>query len=430
MKSVHYAWIVLGITFLTLMLVQGIRLSFGAFIEPWEISFQASRSQITAVSLISYLIFGVVQPFIGRLVDLVGMKKIVLVSVVLVGMALVLTTVATESWQIMLLYGVIASIGFGGTSNVVGTIVVAKWFTHKKGIAMGIMSAGTATGQFSIVPISIMLIELFQWKLALIILASILLAILLPLLALLFRPTPEEKGLAPLGGFIEAENEKDLEPATDKPLRQLFFYSPFLMLFFSFFVCGFTTTGLIDTHLVPFAQFCGFSPAFAGTAVSVLALFNFTFTIISGYFSDRWDCRYMLGYIYGIRGLTIILLLIIVSDQSLLFTFINQSYLLILFSISFGIVDFATIAPTMKLASEYAKKGTLGLMIGLLFFGHQIGAALGSFVPGVLFDLYGNYTITFYLAIMLCALASVASFLLPRILKLDMHKSQSHSLNS
>lgn len=413
-KGIHYGWIILAITFITLLLVQGIRLSFGAFIEPWEESFQSSRTQITLVSLISYLVFAVLQPFIGRLIDKIGMKKIVIISVLTVGAALLFTTFASKPWHLIILYGIVASIGFGGTSNVIGTLVVAKWFTKKKGLAMGIMSAGTATGQFSVVPFSIFLIEAYSWETAILILGLTVLFLLLPLLLFLFRPTPEEMGQQPYGGYDKKPERIVLAGNSEIKRKTFLFTRPFLFLFFSFFICGVTTSGLIDTHLVPFAQYCGFSAAFAGTAVSVLALFNFTGTIASGYLSDKWDSRYILGFLYGARALTIVILLVIVNETSIFGYFITESHLLIIFSISFGVVDFATVAPTMKLASEYAEKGVIGLMIGLLFFGHQVGAALGSFLPGVFFDLYGGYDITFILSIILCVIASVMCFMLPK----------------
>ncbi|MED1602711.1 MFS transporter [Alkalihalophilus marmarensis] len=415
-KGIHYSWIVLLVTFIALLFVQGIRLSFGAFIEPWEESFEASRAQITSVSLVSYLVFAVLQPFIGRLIDRIGVKRVVIWSIVVVGAAMILTAFATKPWQIVLLYGVMASIGFGGMSNVVGTLVVAKWFTVKKGFAMGIMSAGTATGQFSVVPLSILMIEAIGWKLTVMILGMIVLIVLLPIILLLFKASPKEKGIEPYGGALPETVPVSPEgnSLTSKPKGSFFLQRPFLFLFFSFFICGFTTVGLIDTHLVPFAQYCGFTAATAGAAVSTLALFNFSGTIVSGYLSDKWDSRWMLGGLYGLRGLTIIILLVIVHEQRFFTFFLGQTELLFIFAISFGIVDFATVAPTMKLASEYAGKTIIGLMIGLLFFGHQIGAALGSFIPGVLFDQTGSYDITFVTAIILCLAASIMCFMLPR----------------
>ncbi|MET3505748.1 MFS transporter [Halalkalibacter oceani] len=419
-KNIHYAWIILLITFASLMLAQGIRLSFGAFLTPWEEAFQSSRAEISAVALVSYLVFGLFQPFIGRLIDRIGAKKVLMLSVLVVSLSMLVTALATKPWHLMLIYGIIASVGFGGASNVLGTVVVTKWFSAKRGLAIGMMTAGTASGQFLIVPLSIVLIHLFGWSQAVMMLGLLLLVVMVPVIYFFYASLPEERGLDPYGGTGEqtdprqAGMEEEERPSLFAVLGGLFRRRAFLFLLLPFFVCGFTTSGLIDTHLVPFAEFCGFSAAIAGTAVSALALFNFGGTILSGYLSDKWDSRYMLGGLYGIRALTIVILLVIIYDPVLFGFALGHSFLLMLFSVSFGVVDFSTVAPTMNLASLYFPPQALGFIIGLFFFSHQVGAALGAYVPGVLFDLTGGYDITFYMAMALCILASCMSFLLPK----------------
>lgn len=414
----HYAWVILIITFSSLMLVQGIRLSFGAFLTPWEDSFQSSRAEISAVAFVSYLVFGIFQPFIGRLIDRIGAKKVLMISVLVVSVSMLLTSFATKAWHLMMIYGVIASIGFGGASNVLGTVVVTKWFSARRGLAIGIMSAGTASGQFFVVPLSILAISAYGWNMAIMLLGLLLLVVLIPVIYFFYASLPKERGIDPYGGqtgqIEQRKQTKQTNASVFILLRHLLQSRPFLFLLIPFFVCGFTTSGLIDTHLVPFAQYCGFSAAFAGTAVSVLALFNFSGTIVSGFLSDKWDCRYMLGGLYGIRSLTIVLLLAIIYQPTLFGFAISHSFLLMLFSISFGIVDFATVAPTMKLAGHYFDQSAVGFIIGLFFFSHQVGAALGSYVPGLLFDATGGYKLTFLIASLLCVLASLLSFLLPR----------------
>jgi MFS family permease len=170
----------------------------------------------------------------------------------------------------------------------------------------------------------------------------------------------------------------------------------------------------MDTHLIPFAQYCGFTPGITGAAVSLLAGFNILGTVVSGFLADRWNCRIILAFLYGVRALTIVLLLIIVNDASLFGFFISQSHLLILFAISFGVVNFATVAPTMKLATEYFKQLSVGAVIGWIYLSHQLGSALGSFVPGVLFDLTGSYDMSFIASIILLIGASALSMMLPK----------------
>jgi len=414
--KIHYAWFILLLVFIALLSSQGVRLSFGAFITPWEEEFSTSRSVISLVAFISYIVFAISQPYVGKLIDTYGIRTIFTISSLIIGISMILTFFVTAPWQLMILYGVIASIGFGGSSNVVGSIAVANWFVKKKGFALGLMSAGTAAGQLLLVPLSLILNEQFGWQTTVLLLGAFLTFIISPLIYIFIRTYPSQKGIRAYG---DAETLKADSPAPSKSTKQvlsifqLLKRKEFLFLMFPFFVCGVTTTGLMDTHLIPFAQYCGFSPTMTGTAVSLLAGFNILGTVLSGYLADRWSSKYILTFLYGFRALTIVLLLVIVNNVTLFGFVISQSHLLILFAISFGVVSFATVAPTVKLATDYFKDLSVGAVIGWLFLSHQVGSALGSLIPGVLFEMTGGYDISFIASILLLLIASGMCMLLP-----------------
>lgn len=414
-KKIHYAWIILILTFIALLSAQGVRLSFGAFINPWEEEFSTTRGVISLVAFISYLVFAFSQPFIGRLIDRYGVRSILSFSILLVGISTLFTFFVTSPWQLMIIYGIIASIGFGGSSNVAGTIAISNWFVKKKGLALGLMSAGTAAGQLLLVPLSLILNDQFGWKTTVVILGCFLTFIIFPLLFLFIRTYPYEKNSAAYGDHTLQVHGEPQKPQSKAMLSifQLLRKKEFLFLMIPFFVCGVTTTGLMDTHLIPFAQYCGFSPTITGVAVSLLAGFNIIGTVLSGYLADKWSCKHMLAFLYGTRALSIVLLLVIVHNTSLFGFFISQSHLLIIFAISFGVVNFATVAPTVKLATDYFKNLSVGAVVGWLYLSHQLGSALGSFLPGVLFDLMGSYDISFITSIILLVAAAIFSILLP-----------------
>jgi MFS family permease len=415
-RSIHYAWIVLLLAFIALLSAQGVRLSFGAFITPWEDEFHTNRGVISLIAFISYAVFGLSQPYIGKLIDQYGVRKVLSFSILLIGVTTISTFFANSPWQLMILYGVVASVGFGGASNVAGSVVIANWFVEKRGFALGLMSAGTAAGQLLLVPFSLFLIEQFGWKHTVLLLGSFLTIVVFPLIFLFIRTSPSEKGTAAYGEVENTKLEiKKNEQKDSVSILKLFKTKPFLFLLLPFFVCGITTSGLIDTHLIPFAQVCGFSPTLTGTAVSLLAAFNILGTIVSGHLADRLSCKNMLAFLYGTRAISIALLLIIVHETSFFNFFISQSYLLLIFAISFGIVDFATVAPTVKLATEYFKHLSVGVVIGWLFLSHQIGSAIGSYIPGLLYDVTGSYDISFIYSIILLVGASFLSFLLPTV---------------
>lgn len=419
-RNVHYAWIILFLGFIALLAAQGVRLSFGAFMAPWENEFSASRGMISMISFISYIVFAISQPYIGKLVDTYGVRTVLSYSVLLIGAATLCTFFATASWHLMLIYGVIASIGFGGASNVVGSVAITKWFSDKRGFALGLMSAGTASGQLVLVPLSLLLIESFGWKQTVLLLGAVLCVVVFPLLWLFLRNSPSDKELLPYGEAAADEMEtlqdkKETMPLQPVSIFRLLKQKEFLFLMIPFFVCGVTTTGLMDTHLIPFAQLCGFSPGIIGTAVSLLAAFNIMGTVLSGHLSDRLSCKHILTFLYGMRALTVCLLLVMVNDAALLGFMIDESWLLLTFAILFGIVDFATVAPTIKLASEYFKYVSVGEVIGWLYLSHQVGSALGSYIPGVLFDISGSYDSSILFSIVLLVLAAMLSFILPAI---------------
>ena len=181
----------------------------------------------------------------------------------------------------------------------------------------------------------------------------------------------------------------------------------FWFLAIPYLICGFTTTGLMDTHLISLAHEHGYSEIMAGTTVSFLAAFNILGTLLSGFFADRWNNRKFLAGLYIIRAISI----------SILFVS-GHNFTLLLFSIIFGFVDFATIAPTSILATNFYEGNFIGYALGLLYLSHQIGSALGAYIPGLLFQITGNYNISLASAVVLLIVASILSFLLP-----DSHKA-------
>ncbi|RKQ22035.1 MFS transporter [Bacillus subtilis] len=400
MKRLHYAWIIVSVTFLILLAVQGVRLSFGAFVEPWERQFSMDRGTISLISTLSFIVYGISQPVIGRLVDKWGARAVLSWSALLTGVSIFLTYFVTSPWQLFLLYGLGVSLGVGGASNVAASVLVVNWFSKKRGLAFGIMEAGFGAGQMLLVPGSLMLIHWFSWKLTVVVLGLLLMVIVFPAALLLLRNNPSEKNAEPIGGLAEAEKET-APKTTALSVTGMFRMRQFWFLILPFLICGFTTVGLMDTHLIPFSHDHGFSTTVTSAAVSLLAGFNIAGILLSGIVADRWSSRKILCFLYAVRALSIVILI-----------YSHEPYLLLAFAILFGLVDFATVAPTQMLATQYFQNYSIGLMIGWLSLAHQIGSALGSYVPGVIYTVTGEYTLAFYLSIGMLVLASVMNAML------------------
>ncbi|MBS4216503.1 MULTISPECIES: MFS transporter [Neobacillus] len=401
----HYAWIIIFITFLALLAVQGVRLAFGAFVQPWEKDFSMDRGTISLISTLSFVVYGLSQPVIGRLVDKLGPRLILSVSTLLVGVSIFLTSFINKPWQLFVLYGIFVSIGVGGASNVAATVLVTKWFNEKRGLALGIIEAGFGAGQMLLVPGSLLLINWLNWKVTVVILGIFLAVIVFPFVLLFLRNDPKEKGLLPIGGKGKEEKQTigDADQNSNFSIWEAFRQRQFWFLVLPFGVCGFTTTGLMDTHLIPISNLCGFSPGVTSAAVSILAAFNIIGILLSGIVADRWSCKKILFGLYAVRALSIVILLNTYNPAMLL-----------AFAVVFGLVDFATVAPTQLLATQFFKNHSVGFILGMLSLSHQIGSALGSYLPGLWYSLSGNYNLSFYFSIIILALAAVFSGLLPK----------------
>lgn len=401
-KRIHYAWIILFVIFFNLLAIQGVRLSFGAFIAPWEADFQLDRGTISIISMISFIVYGISQPFIGALVDKYGPRVVISFSTILVASSIALTAFASNFWHLLILYGLFVSIGVGGASNVAATVIVTNWFNKKRGLALAIVETGFAAGQMVLVPGSLLLIQSIGWKGTVIILGLFIVIIVFPIVLIFTRNQPEEKGLQPIGGSIPLE-KNDSSKVQKLGIWDVYRTRQFWFLILPFAICGFTSTGLIDTHLIPIAQVCGFSTTVTSTGVSILAAFNIIGILLSGVIADRFSSRRILIILYIVRAFSLIILL-----------YSSEPYIFILFAIIFGLVDFATVAPTQLLATQLYKNYSIGFIVGWLSLGHQIGSALGAYVPGLLYNFNANYDVALYISIVILLLAALFTYFLPK----------------
>jgi sugar phosphate permease len=402
----HYAWTVLALCFFAILCAQGVRLSFGAFVRPWEEAFGASRGSIALIGSLSFLVYGGSQPFVGRAVDRFGIRRTLAVSTLIVAAGLALSAAAQTTWQLALTYGVVASLGFGGASGVAASVAVTYWFTARRGLAFALVEAGFGAGQLLLVPTALFVVSAAGWRATLLAGAAILTVVVAPILWRRLRDRPEDVGLEPIGGPL-APTPTDPATGAAAPaaigLRGLARSRGFWSLAVPFFVCGITTTGFVDTHLIPLAQDRGIPSATAGLAVALLAAANVTGILASGPLADRVDNRLLLAALYGTRGVSFVVLALLVSGPAL-----------VGFAMLFGLVDFAVVAPTQSLAARYVEPRTVGLAFGCLNAVHQLGSAVGAWLPGVAFDRTGSYDQVLVVSIVVLAAAALTCLTLPR----------------
>jgi sugar phosphate permease len=404
----HYAWTVLALCFFAILCAQGVRLSFGAFVRPWEAAFGASRGEIALIGSLSFLVYGGSQPFVGRAVDRFGIRRTLALSTLVVAAGMALSAAAQSPWQLALAYGVVASLGFGGASGVAASVAVTYWFSARRGLAFALVEAGFGAGQLLLVPTALLLVTTVGWRPTLLGGAAVLAGAVAPVLWRRLRDRPEDVGLEPIGGPVAEPaptpaGDEAAPPATAVGLRGLARSRGFWSLAAPFFVCGITTTGFVDTHLIPLAQDRGIPSATAGLAVALLAAANVSGILASGPLADRVDNRLLLAALYATRGLSFVVLALLVSGPAL-----------VGFAMLFGLVDFSVVAPTQSLAARYVDARTAGLAFGCLNAVHQLGSAIGAWLPGVAFDRTGSYDSVLVVAIVVLAVAAITCLTLPR----------------
>ncbi len=397
----HYAWVILGVSFAAMVAGQGLRIAFGAFVPAWEHDFGVGRATLATLSGLGFLLYGLGQPIAGRFADQLGARRVLTLGLILVGVGALITSFAPDLIWLFIAYITITSLGFAATSGVAPVSAVVRWFVAQRGVALGLIATAFAVGQLVVTPISVLAIDAFGWRATLAGIGVILIVILAPLAWLFVRSTPAEMGLTALGTGASSNHPAHKQSVMRGPPQvpaRAFWY-----LALPYFVCGITTSGLIDTHLVPLAHDHGIPSTVTATAVGSLAAFNIAGTLCSGWLSDRFPRRTLLGIIYAGRALTLLLLINLQSPE-----------LLMVFAVLFGIVDFSTVAPTQSLGTEYfgAARGA-GTIVGILSLSHQIGSALGATVTGILQQWTGSYDVPIFVAIGFLVIASLLSFALP-----------------
>jgi sugar phosphate permease len=258
MRRLHYAWIVAGVTFAALLVTAGVRAAPGVLIKPLEAEFGWDRASISLAVAVSLIAFGLGGPLGGGLADRFGPRRALLAGLGLIAVGLAAMLAMRELWQLHLLWGLIVGLGTGAAGNVVGATVAHRWFRRQRGLVIGLFGGAGSAGQLVFVPAMMALTVDAGWRTALVLLALAAAAMVLPI-ALLFRDRPQEVALQAYGSSADESRSELQEDQRSTPLAVALRHRDFWLLAGSFFVCGYTSNGLIGTHLIPHAIEHGFS---------------------------------------------------------------------------------------------------------------------------------------------------------------------------
>lgn len=406
-RRIHYGWIVAASTFLT-MLVMSASLSIpGAMLRPIGIEFGWSVEQISSAFALRFALYGVMGPFAAVLMERFGLRNVICAALAAVGTAMALVTVANKLWQLFMLWGLMLGIGTGMTALVLGAVVANRWFSNRRGLVMGVLTASSATGQLAFMPVAAWMIEHWGWRSAIIPLVSACVVLILLTVAFM-RNGPGELGLRPFGEVGDPStptvglNTSMTFKTPFSMLHEGAKNKTFRMLFVTFFVCGLSTNGLIQTHFITLCGDYGMGAVLAASALAMMGAFDFFGTIFSGFLSDRFDNRKLLFWYYGLRGLSLFWL------PHSTFTLYGLS----LFAMFYGLDWIATVPPTVRLVSAEFGREKAGFMFGWIFAGHQLGAATAAYGAGFIRTALLTYTPALYTAGGACLVAAVVCLLI------------------
>jgi len=402
-RKLHYAWIVVAATFVTLLAAAGIRSTPGILIVPLEHEFGWSRATISAAISLNLLLFGLISPFAAALLDSIGVRRTMALALTLVASGACLTTRMTQPWQMVLLWGVVVGCGSGMTSSSLSATVVTRWFHSGRGTVMGLLTASTATGQMVFLPLLALINERYGWRSSVLFMVAAIMVIA-PLVLVFMRNFPHDVGLRPVGDDGSSGVDAQSDPGADKNpfrtavrgLKQGLRSRDFWFLGGSFFVCGASTNGLIGTHLIPACVDHGIPEVRAAGMLAMMGILDLAGTTFSGWLSDRYNNRYLLAWYYGLRGLSLL---------GLPWALEGHSWGLNVFAVFYGLDWIATVPPTVRLTADVFGRRQVGVMFGWIFACHQIGAALAAFGAGAVRTWLGDYLGAFLASGLLCMFA-------------------------
>ncbi|MDX3076061.1 MFS transporter [Streptomyces sp. MI02-7b] len=404
---VHRAWYVAVAGFVTLVGAAGFASLPGLLIEPLHSEFGWSRGMIGFAVSVNLALYGLTAPFAAALMDRFGMRRVVVVALLAIATGAGLTVFMRQSWQLVLLWGVLVGLGSGSMALAFATTVTNRWFDKRRGLVTGILTAAGAAGQLVFLPVLSVIVEHAGWRSATLTVAGAALLVA-PFVWLLLRDHPADVGLAPYGAARFVPKPPPVTGAAVRALRALAGAAkggPFWLLAGTFAICGASTNGLVKTHFVPAAHDHGMPVTAAASLLAVIGVFDIAGTVASGWFTDRFSPRRLLATYYGLRGLSLMFLPVLMAG--------TVRPPMVLFIVFYGLDWVATVPPTIALCREFYGADS-AIVFGWVLASHQLGAALVAFLGGAARDAFGSYDMVWYSSGALCAIAALMALVIRR----------------
>lgn len=404
-RGVHYGWAMAALAFMYSLFSSAAMGVPGVLIVPMSKELGWSISELSAPLGLRLSLFGLIAPFAGGLMLRYGPRRMVGLSGILLILGLLLSISITEKWQLWLGMGLLLGIAPGLTAMQLSTVIATRWFTARQGLVLGILNGAVATGTLVFMPLAAWVSQEWGWRMALA-LPTMGAVICWLLFVWLARDRPHELNL-PLYGENQIQPLQELSHAnfvqlTVKALTLGVRSKLFWILSISFAICGISSFGLTQAHLVPFCGDLGIALTSAAWLLTVIGICDLIGTIGSGWLSDRFDNRWLLVMYYGLRGIGLIWL--VQADVSMA--------ALTLFAVIYGLDFIATVPPTVRLTVQKFGREMGPPIFGWIFAGHHVAAGLMAVGAGVSRDMLGTYAPSFMFAGVMCMVAASGFYLL------------------
>jgi MFS family permease len=393
---VFYGWWVAASFAVMVFLSSGLRFSVGPFLKPMVADLGLDRASFSLVISVELFLYGMLNPFVGRMVDRFGARALTLCGVLVLGAAIAASGLATQLWHLYLIQGVGVALGLAATGPVVGSAVISRWFVRRRATALSVVGSASMAGMSALVPIVTWCILTLGWRGAFGALGLTVIVIGVPLALWVVRDSPESVGLAPDGDGRSGAGVSVAGEHT--PLGAAVATLPFWHLGGALFTCGFSMS-LIASHGVPMLTDHGYHPMMASWALAVLGASSMAGAMVLGFVGDRLGRRPVLAWLYGSRMLLFAGLFFVQDSASAL----------IVLALLGGTSMSGTLALGSALVADIFGRFSVGSVFGTVFLLHQVGAALGSWMGGLLFELTGGYGAAFLLCCIQLGLGSLLS---------------------
>jgi len=396
---IHYAWIVVAIAFTVILVGVGVRAAPSVLLVPLQRSFGWSTETISGAVSLNILLLGVTGPFVVALMQTIGIRWTILGALVLLLAGAGGSAFVRQPWQLYLTWGVLVGLGSGATGFGVAATIANRWFVRRRGLVIGLLTASNASGQLVFLPALAWLATSFGWV-SVPIAVSLLVLALVPFVWLLLAESPGSVGIGAYGETAEAPTL----PTSANPFRIALEglargsrSADFWLLSGSFAVCGFSTYGLVGTHMIAYCMDHGIPEVAAAGLMASLGVFDLFGTICSGWLTDRYNPRVLLFWYYGLRGLALLVLPFTQFD----------TLSLSVFAVFYGLDWVATVPPTVTLTNEVFGRKDGPVIVSWIFCAHQIGGAAAALAAGAVRNATGSYMLAFLASGAACLLASL-----------------------